>query len=145
MGSEVWKASTRWSAEEISLETAAGVPPCGALEEEFVVNSTINSTVNSNGTINSTVNSNGTINSTVNSNGTRKPLESFFKKKKHVLLYFYLFSAALGLHRLVRAFFSCGERGLLFVAVHRLLAAVASRCRTRAPGVGSSCCSTQPQ
>ena len=68
MGSEVWKASTRWSAEEISLETAAGVPPCGALEEEFVVNSTINSTVNSN----------GTINSTVNSNGTRKPLESFF-------------------------------------------------------------------
>ena len=135
MGSEVWKASTRWSAEEISLETAAGVPPCGALEEEFVVNSTINSTVNSN----------GTINSTVNSNGTRKPLESFFKKKKHVLLYFYLFSAALGLHRLVRAFFSCGERGLLFVAVHRLLAAVASRCRTRAPGVGSSCCSTQPQ
>ena len=115
MGSEVWKASTRWSAEEISLETAAGVPPCGALEEEFVVNSTINSTVNSN----------GTINSTVNSNGTRKPLESFFKKKKHVLLYFYLFSAALGLHRLVRAFFSCGERGLLFVAVHRLLAAVA--------------------
>ena len=44
MGSEVWKASTRWSAEEISLETAAGVPPCGALEEEYVVNSTINST-----------------------------------------------------------------------------------------------------
>ena len=39
----------------------------------------------------------------------------------------YLFIlAALGLRCCVRAFFSCGERGLLFVAVHGLLIAVAS-------------------
>ena len=37
-----------------------------------------------------------------------------------------LFLAALGLHCCVRAFSSCGERGLLFVAVHGLLIAVAS-------------------
>ena len=43
------------------------------------------------------------------------------------LFYFiYLFLAALGLHCCVRAFSSCGARGLLFVAVHRLLIAVAS-------------------
>ena len=34
--------------------------------------------------------------------------------------------AALGLHCCVWAFPSCVERGLLFVAVHRLLIAVAS-------------------
>ena len=34
--------------------------------------------------------------------------------------------AALGLHCCVRAFSSCGERGLLFVVVRRLLVAVAS-------------------
>ena len=34
--------------------------------------------------------------------------------------------AALGLHCCSQAFSSCGERGLLFIAVHRLLAAVAS-------------------
>ena len=38
----------------------------------------------------------------------------------------YLFLAALGLHCSVRAFSSCGEQGLLFVAVRRLLIAVAS-------------------
>ena len=38
----------------------------------------------------------------------------------------YLFLAVLGLRCCVRAFSSCGERGLLFVAVHRLLIAVAS-------------------
>ena len=38
----------------------------------------------------------------------------------------YLFLAALGLRCCVRAFSSCGERGLLFVAVHGLLVAVAS-------------------
>ena len=36
------------------------------------------------------------------------------------------FLAALGLHCFVRAFSSCGERGLLFVVVHGLLIAVAS-------------------
>ena len=38
----------------------------------------------------------------------------------------YLFLAALGLCCCARAFSSCGERGLLFVAVHGLLIAVAS-------------------
>ena len=36
--------------------------------------------------------------------------------------------AALGLHCCARAFSSCGERGLLFVAVHGLPIAVASLC-----------------
>ena len=36
------------------------------------------------------------------------------------------------------AFSSCGERGLLFVAVHGLLNAVASRCGARALGVQAS-------
>ena len=39
---------------------------------------------------------------------------------------FILFLAALGLCCCVRAFFSCGERGLLFVAVRGLLIVVAS-------------------
>ena len=41
-------------------------------------------------------------------------------------IFIYLFLAALVLHCCVRAFSSCGERGLLFVAVHGLLIAVAS-------------------
>ena len=41
-------------------------------------------------------------------------------------LFIYLFLAALGLHCCAQAFSSCGERGLLFVAVHGLLTAVAS-------------------
>ena len=49
-----------------------------------------------------------------------KPLViDFFKK-------IYLFLAALGLHCCVRAFSSCSEQGLLFVAVRGLLIAVAS-------------------
>ena len=40
--------------------------------------------------------------------------------------FFFLFLAALGLRCCTRAFFSCGERGLLFLAVHGLLIAVAS-------------------
>ena len=44
---------------------------------------------------------------------------SFFK-------FIYLFLAALGLRCCARAFSSCGERGLLFVAVRGLLIAVAS-------------------
>ena len=39
---------------------------------------------------------------------------------------FYLFLAALGLRCCARAFSSCSEWGLLFVAVHGLLIAVAS-------------------
>ena len=39
---------------------------------------------------------------------------------------FFLFLAVLGLHCCARAFSSCGERGLHFVAVRRLLIVVAS-------------------
>ena len=39
---------------------------------------------------------------------------------------FILFLAALGLRCCMRAFSSCGERGLLFGVVHGLLIAVAS-------------------
>ena len=37
------------------------------------------------------------------------------------ILFIYLFMAVLGLCCCARAFSSCGERGLLFVAVHGLL------------------------
>ena len=47
----------------------------------------------------------------------------FFNK---FIYLFYLFLAALGLCCCVRAFSSCGERGLLFVVVRGLLIAVAS-------------------
>ena len=47
---------------------------------------------------------------------------SFFKKK----LFIYLFLAALGLRCCAWAFSSCGEWGLLLVAVCGLLLAVAS-------------------
>ena len=43
-----------------------------------------------------------------------------------VCLFIYLFLAALGLRCCAWAFCSCSERGLLFVAVHGLLIAVAS-------------------
>ena len=45
--------------------------------------------------------------------------------EKNVFFFLY-FLAVLGLHCCARAFSSCGERGLLFVAVHGLLMAVAS-------------------
>ena len=41
-------------------------------------------------------------------------------------MYLCLFLAALGLRCCVWAFSSCGKQGLLFVAVRRLLIAVAS-------------------
>ena len=41
-------------------------------------------------------------------------------------LFIYLFMAALGLHCCARTFSSCSEQGLLFIAVHGLLTAVAS-------------------
>ena len=47
----------------------------------------------------------------------------FFNK---FIYFIYIFLAVLGLRCCVRAFSSCGERGLLFVAVRRLLIAVAS-------------------
>ena len=40
--------------------------------------------------------------------------------------FIYLLLAVLGLHCCARAFSSCSERGLLFVAVRGLLTAVAS-------------------
>ena len=51
-------------------------------------------------------------------------LAFFKKKKKHYLL--ILFLAALSLCCCTRASFSCGERGLLFLALHGLLIVVAS-------------------
>ena len=47
----------------------------------------------------------------------------FFNK----FIFIYLFLAALGLRCCVQAFSSCGGRGLLFIAVHGLFIAVASR------------------
>ena len=49
-----------------------------------------------------------------------------FLFNKFIYLFIYLLLAALGLCCCVRAFSSCGEQGLLFVAVRRLLIAVAS-------------------
>ena len=46
--------------------------------------------------------------------------------------------AALGLCCCAWALSSCGERGFLFVAVHGLLIAVASRCGAWAPGARAS-------
>ena len=43
-----------------------------------------------------------------------------------IFIIIIVFLAALGLCCCARAFSSCGERGLLFVAVHGLLIAVAS-------------------
>ena len=48
----------------------------------------------------------------------------FFKNK--FIYFIYLFLAVFGFHCCAWAFSSCGERGLLFVAVHGLLIAVAS-------------------
>ena len=46
--------------------------------------------------------------------------------KIFIYLFVYLFMAVLGLRCCVQAFSSCGEQGLLFVAVRGLLIAVAS-------------------
>ena len=72
----------------------------------------------------------------------RSPGLSFFIYKS--IYFIYLFLAALGLCCCVQAFCSCGERGLLFVAVRGLLIAVASV----VAGTGSRCagfssCGTQ--
>ena len=49
-----------------------------------------------------------------------------------------LFLAVLGLHCCTRAFSSCGERRLLFIAAQQLLIVVASRCRAWALGTRAS-------
>ena len=58
----------------------------------------------------------------------RIPLNSlfFFFLTNFHLYFIYLFLAALGLCCCAQAFSSCGERGLLFVAVRGLLIEVAS-------------------
>ena len=59
--------------------------------------------------------------------------------RSFIIYLLFLFLAVLGLRFCVRAFSSCGERGLLFVAVHGLLIAVASLCcGPRALGVQAS-------
>ena len=59
-----------------------------------------------------------------------QPLPHLFPQLLHsffFLIYLiYLFLAVLGLLCCAQAFSSCGERGLLFVVVRRLLIAVAS-------------------
>ena len=58
---------------------------------------------------------------------TTTGLFSFFLFcNKFIYLFIYLFLAALGLRCCARAFSGCGERGLVFVAVHGLLIVVAS-------------------
>ena len=59
--------------------------------------------------------------------GSIKGQQVFFYIYIYKFIYFiYLFLAALGLRCCTRAFSSCSKRGLLFVAVHGLLIAVAS-------------------
>ena len=53
------------------------------------------------------------------------------------LFFIYLFLAALGLHCCEQAFSSCGELGLLFIAVRGLLIAVASLVACRAWALGT--------
>ena len=53
-------------------------------------------------------------------------INSFLFLNKFIYLFVCLFLAVLGLHCCTQAFASCEEQGLLFVAVHRLLIAVAS-------------------
>ena len=53
-------------------------------------------------------------------------LSVLFLSFNKFIYFIYLFLAALGLCCCVRAFSSCGERGLLFTAVCRLFIAVAS-------------------
>ena len=50
----------------------------------------------------------------------------FYKFYLFIYLFIYLFMAALGLRCCAQAFTSCGEWGLLLVAVRELLIAVAS-------------------
>ena len=50
----------------------------------------------------------------------------FIYLNKFLNFKFYLFLAVLGVRCCMRAFSSCGERGLLFVVVRGLLIAVAS-------------------
>ena len=55
-----------------------------------------------------------------------KPYLLIFKINLFICLFIYLFLAMLGLRCCMQAFSSCGEQGLLFVAVRGLLIVVAS-------------------
>ena len=55
-----------------------------------------------------------------------KLMRTGFLKNKFIYLFIYLFMAVLGLRCFTWAFSSCGERGLLFIVVRRLLIVVAS-------------------
>ena len=55
-----------------------------------------------------------------------KLMRTGFLKNKFIYFFIYLFMAVLGLRCFTWAFSSCGERGLLFIVVCRLLTAVAS-------------------
>ena len=61
---------------------------------------------------------------------------SFFFLK--YFFFFFKFLAALGLRCCILAFSSCGEQGLLFIAVRGLLIEVAPRCRAWALGTLAS-------
>ena len=68
----------------------------------------------------------------------------FFKNK--FIYFIYLFLAALGLRCWARAFSSCGDQGLLFIAVRRLLIMVASLVRSMHSGCAAfRSCSMQSQ
>ena len=54
------------------------------------------------------------------------------------LFFIFIFLAVLGFHCSTWAFSSCSEQGLLFVAAHGLLIAVASHCGARALGAWAS-------
>ena len=56
---------------------------------------------------------------------SRRGQLSIFFFNKFICIYIY-FLVVLGLRCCAQAFSSCGERGLLFIAVHGLLIAVAS-------------------
>ena len=56
----------------------------------------------------------------------KKGPDNINHRKVELTYSFFFFLAVLGLHCCARAFSSCGEQGLLFVAVRRLLIVVAS-------------------
>ena len=62
-----------------------------------------------------------------------------------IFFFFLNFLAAVDLRCCKRAFSSCSEQRLLFIAVRRLLIVVASRCGARALGAGFSSCGTWAQ
>ena len=66
------------------------------------------------------------------------PIFFFNLVDMYLYLFVYLFLAALGLRCCARAFSSFSKRGPLWVAVHGLLIAVASRCRAQALGARTS-------